>query len=602
MNTKKNPPFEIGLVMAGAVSAGAYTAGVMDYLLEVLDTWQKEKDNNNPSVPQHDVLIKVMTGASAGGMTTAITVAELFRQKKSAPPIKNEENESLIYQAWVKKIDITKLLRTTDLDYSANIKSLFDSTAIDAIANEVINPENPPQWKPIPYIDPELKLYLTLSNLRGLPYEFKLKGQTGFPYGMTDHSDYQYIEVCEKTTEADWRKLRNAAIATGAFPVGLASRLIERDTDEYKIRIAKDGRDISGLMKVPNEQNEPYNFVAVDGGTLNNEPLELARSVWEKMDDEDKSEINSYKKYIEKKAEVSAEMVKQTESKKYALLLIDPFPDLADIGKNATETDTSLINIVGPIIGALRAQSLFKMEELLRAGDEDSNDRYLISPIRYTNTNTKALNAIACGFFGGFGGFLAEEFREHDYQLGRRNCQRFLDRYFAFTEAEAKEKGWDIRKEYVFDKDGVAHYPIIPIVTNSKCAEPQGEKNAWPSYSRRRANDLKDGLGVRVRSVLKRVLPFGWVGGKLVGWLMLALILLIVAGEFVKLPQYESSFTVLLSGLKGTYVLVFQIILLLVLVALLTLRTGKYFIERKIVTSAYDMFLRQVKDWGIKLD
>src|SRR6187549_923399 len=286
MNNQKTPPFEIGLVMAGAVSAGAYTAGVMDYLLEVLETWQKEKDTGNTSVPQHDVLIKVMTGASAGGMTTAITVAELFRKKKPDALKIDKENNSLIYQAWVKEIDITKLLRTTDLDYSDNIKSLLDSTAIDAIANEVINPENPPKWKPIPYIDPELKLYLTLSNLRGLPYEFKLKGQTGFPYGMTDHSDYQYIEVCEKTTEADWRKLRNAAIATGAFPVGLASRLIERDTNEYKIRIAKDGRDISGLMTLQSNQNEPYNFVAVDGGTLNNEPLELARSVWEKMDDE----------------------------------------------------------------------------------------------------------------------------------------------------------------------------------------------------------------------------------------------------------------------------------------------------------------------------
>ena len=30
--------FEIGLVMAGAVSARAHTAGVIDYLLEVLQT------------------------------------------------------------------------------------------------------------------------------------------------------------------------------------------------------------------------------------------------------------------------------------------------------------------------------------------------------------------------------------------------------------------------------------------------------------------------------------------------------------------------------------------------------------------------------------
>jgi len=595
----QNPPFEIGLVMAGAVSAGAYTAGVMDYLLEVLETWQKEKDNGNTDVPQHDVLIKVMTGASAGGMTTAITIAELFRNKNT-PPKKDEENPSLIYQAWVKKIDITKLLRTTDLDYSNNIKSLFDSTAIDAIANEVINPENPPEWKPIPYIDPQLKLYLTLSNLRGLPYEFKLKGQTGFPYGMTDHSDYQFVTVCKETSKPDWTKLRNAAVATGAFPVGLASRLIERDTDEYKMRIAKDGRDISGLMKLNSNQNQPYNFVAVDGGTLNNEPLELARSVWERFTEEEKAQITSYEKLEEMRAKMRTRL--ELESKKYALLLIDPFPDLADIGKNATETDTDLINIVGPIIGALRAQSLFKMEELLRAGDEGSNDRYLISPIRYTETNTKAANAIACGFFGGFGGFLAEEFREHDYLLGRRNGQRFLDRYFAFTLKEAKEKGWDIKKEYVFLQNDIEYYPIIPIVKNSICAEPQGEKNIWPTYSRKRANDLKDGLTVRVRSVMKRVLPFGWVGQKWITWALIALTLLIVSGEFVKVAMLETELPVLVNGLKNNYILILQIILLLLLVILLVLRIGKWAIERKIVNTAYAMFLRQVNDWGIKLD
>jgi hypothetical protein len=31
--------FEIGLVMAGAVSAGAYTAGVVDFLIQALDQW-----------------------------------------------------------------------------------------------------------------------------------------------------------------------------------------------------------------------------------------------------------------------------------------------------------------------------------------------------------------------------------------------------------------------------------------------------------------------------------------------------------------------------------------------------------------------------------
>ena len=38
-----NKSFEIGLVMAGAVSAGAYTAGVIDFLLQSLEGGIRQK-------------------------------------------------------------------------------------------------------------------------------------------------------------------------------------------------------------------------------------------------------------------------------------------------------------------------------------------------------------------------------------------------------------------------------------------------------------------------------------------------------------------------------------------------------------------------------
>ena len=42
------PPdeFHIGITMAGAASAGCYTAGAMDYLFEIFDLWQKAKEKN----------------------------------------------------------------------------------------------------------------------------------------------------------------------------------------------------------------------------------------------------------------------------------------------------------------------------------------------------------------------------------------------------------------------------------------------------------------------------------------------------------------------------------------------------------------------------
>src|SRR6478609_2732866 len=65
-------PFYIGLCLAGAVSAGAYTAGVIDYLIEALQDWQQRKESKEPDVPTHNVQIPIIGGASAGGMTGLI--------------------------------------------------------------------------------------------------------------------------------------------------------------------------------------------------------------------------------------------------------------------------------------------------------------------------------------------------------------------------------------------------------------------------------------------------------------------------------------------------------------------------------------------------
>jgi hypothetical protein len=68
--------FELGLVPAGAISAGAFTGGI-DFLIQVLDEREAAKAfaRAHPLHPQgrecpaHEVRIKVMAGSSDGGMT-----------------------------------------------------------------------------------------------------------------------------------------------------------------------------------------------------------------------------------------------------------------------------------------------------------------------------------------------------------------------------------------------------------------------------------------------------------------------------------------------------------------------------------------------------
>ena len=76
--------YHLGLCMAGAVSAGAYTAGVMDCLIEAIDKWEKAKGMDE-SIPTHQIQIDVIGGASAGGMTSIITAIALQKKFDAIP-------------------------------------------------------------------------------------------------------------------------------------------------------------------------------------------------------------------------------------------------------------------------------------------------------------------------------------------------------------------------------------------------------------------------------------------------------------------------------------------------------------------------------------
>src|SRR6478736_6959447 len=67
--------FELGLVLGGTVSAGAYTAGALDFLIEALDCWEAAR--GQPDTPSHRVVVKVIIGTSGGGVNAAIAARAL---------------------------------------------------------------------------------------------------------------------------------------------------------------------------------------------------------------------------------------------------------------------------------------------------------------------------------------------------------------------------------------------------------------------------------------------------------------------------------------------------------------------------------------------
>jgi len=158
----KDNEFKLAINMAGAVSAGAYTAGVLDFLMEAIEEWQKAKDAfrshlANPApgsifsspVPLHEVSIDAFSGASAGGMCAAIASVMVQSNFQHISDASLTKTNNTFYEAWVNQIKIDDLLKADDLKDNAPLVSLLDSTTIDTIAEKALTPGTP---FPRPYI------------------------------------------------------------------------------------------------------------------------------------------------------------------------------------------------------------------------------------------------------------------------------------------------------------------------------------------------------------------------------------------------------------------------------------------------------------------
>ncbi|TXB66532.1 patatin-like phospholipase domain-containing protein [Phaeodactylibacter luteus] len=488
METSSYPTFKIGIAMAGAVSAGAYTAGVIDYLLETLSKWEKAKEKNkqlgpehpdyDPSVPMHDVVIEVLGGSSAGGMTAAITSLGLHEGIRPINTDNPDKVQNKLYEAWVGLNDqgdgpmstLRQMLTDTDIKNQGGVISLLNSQPIDAIADRASQLS---RVAPVPdYISSDLEVILTITSLRGIPLainffdEVKRAPDAEPPkpaHRMFLHKGIAHFKACQEgdqlpahtlpfnPREASHRQaLLEAAKATGAFPLGLAPRHLTNTGKPYiKAMVERmfTPRPGEGAKPLPNQglridiEDEQFNFYAVDGGTVNNEPFgEVIRALDEKC--------------------------AHDPGKNYAVLMIDPFPNFENAAAPPDQHNPKLIQLVPEVLGAIRGQAMMKESDLVGGLSTDHTLR-MVFPSRREN-GEKDPYPISCGSLDGFGGFFSRGFREHDFQLGRKNCQSFLRHYFCIPTAKAGAdsvfQSWDAYspKHQRFYSEPVDGYPIIP--------------------------------------------------------------------------------------------------------------------------------------------
>jgi hypothetical protein len=584
--------FYIGLAMAGAISAGAYSGGVFDFLIEALEEWQTAKDDaaGKDTVPAHNVVIPVISGASAGGVTAAVGMVALADAKSGTAVFHRYDQVGVVetrlpqlYKAcvqtpkFVSRSGGSDLLGKEDLADRGNpLLSLLDATSLRNFVDEGTRVDTL-RTKSRPYLAEQTHLFLTLTNLRGVPYKVgfisgpgeddagnkileSARGVVDPGYQMLNHADRRHftlkgvgsasffsiwaesdpdrgLAAADLGPEGDpakreeWKRLADAALATAGFPVGLSAIQIKNvtiaDYNQRQWTIASlPAHNFTLPTDFPKEINGNPNaildFITVDGGMIDNEPFQYAR--WTLMDKPPKPNPRDA---------VHADR---------AVIMIDPFPEAPEFDATLS-MDHDIFTVIQRLFPVLKDQARFKPEELAAALDRDVFSRFLISPRRRAgktpNSNGHAFGkqetyAIASGLLGGFGGFLAEEFRAHDYQLGRLNCYLFLRDHFALpidesaagSEASNKllEAGYhhlspDQRRPFLAKQrgdQGPRYYQIIPLVgAASEAPTPP----IWPRVTQDVVKELIERAMDRAERVLNHV-KAQKVKGRLFNWLV----------------------------------------------------------------------------------
>lgn len=253
---------KLALILSGAASLGSFEAGVLTEMLYVLDALAGD--------PRTRIELDVITGASAGAMTAALVARATML---------DPEARALLHRAWVEEIDIADLLR----DPASN--AFLSRAAVERIARECLT--SPVARRAAPFAPNVLYLSVTLANMTGIDYELEDRLAQRGRFIDTFHTDRRRFRIGERAPAIDpatgrpdldldtreprrvntvddpetWVRVRDAAVASGSFPLAFPPMMLPVDLAEL----------FGSAMREP-----PGRFCYVDGGLFNNEPIREA--------------------------------------------------------------------------------------------------------------------------------------------------------------------------------------------------------------------------------------------------------------------------------------------------------------------------------------
>lgn len=534
------PKTRVGLVLSGAVSLGSYEGGAMTELLHGF-SWHNQRH------PDSRFIIDIIVGASAGSMTGALLAKTLLYDRAI---------EGAFHSAWVDEVDIMKLLEPS------SGQTILSNRIVNDIARRYLTrPEDGskphPAWKPDPNdtgMDAEtITLAFALSNLNGVEFDVETQHRTS-GLGTTIFSDWIQFElgVNKRLTTGDWENFREAALASGAFPIAFEHKVVHRRRADFSPGKLYDGA------------KDPLPMDYVDGGLFDNEPLGLALRIAKEKDSDKQDErifilvdpylsdltpFGPFPKQIPLKTLlarlvrvvlggasqqewVRAELADQRiQMKDQFLKYVDQIVNQTDLKSDAEvgEFRKSLNDLARQACKRKRMpagmsaddyvsknlerikNTIRQDQETFRLSRQNGLQRIeslapmiflleLVSGLRSRKPSKRYLiapdpNSLAGDGVANFMGFFHRDWREHDFIKGRADTLKFLQR----PEVLGDQYRGDPNAKYQVDKD----------LSKAKVSD----------LSEERREEISGALNRKVEELLDKM-GFGWMKRKAIMWLV----------------------------------------------------------------------------------
>lgn len=241
---------KIALVLSGGVSLGSYTGGAVTELLLALA-------RNEAAGP---VRVHVITGTSAGALNAALAARALAVNPGVVPWIE---------RAWLDGADAEHLLNPRRKDR----RGALDPGVLDDLSRALVTADAASDDAVSPALGAPLRVGITLSSLHGIRYDFRY-GFLNVPdrkFGTRTYSDWMDVEIpAGRPADPAWERLREAALASAAFPFAFPPRRLARRRSEYP------------GARLPREGGDEVEMWYVDGGLFDAAPLGLAKDLVER--------------------------------------------------------------------------------------------------------------------------------------------------------------------------------------------------------------------------------------------------------------------------------------------------------------------------------